>query len=177
MVLRHLLSEGCYNFQYKSTNHIYKCRSYCDLNLKESITMKLNFNKKQCFTVPEAFYRMINKELEPIKTPSKEINTIILNFRDPNYSPKNGGFHPVEARLERRNKEWQIVYITDFSYQGLPYPELVVDIDVCFISKEVFSLFCGWLQNKSAKELLDQFVGNFIEYYSMGSYQVSVSFD
>ena len=139
--------------------------------------MKLNFNKGQCFTVPEAFYRMINKELELIETPAKEISTIVLNFRDPSYSPKTGGFHPVEARLERKVDEWQIVYITDFSFQGFPYPELTVDIDVCFISKEVFSLFCGWLQNKNAKELLEQFIGNFIEYYSMDSYQVSVSFD
>jgi hypothetical protein len=139
--------------------------------------MKLNFNKQQCFTVPEAFYQLLNTELEPIKTPSLEINIIILNFRDPSYSPKNGGFHPVEARLERVEQQWQIVYITDFSFQGLPYPELTVDIDVCFISKEVFSLLCGWLQNKSAKELLNQFIGSFIEYHSMDSYQVSVSFE
>lgn len=68
-------------------------------------------------------------------------------------------------------------YITDFSFQGWPYPELIADIDVCFISKEVFSLLCGWLQNKRAKELLNQFIGNFIEYHSMDSYQVSVSFE
>ena len=139
--------------------------------------MKLNFNDVQGFTVPENLFQLINTELADKKTPANTFNAITLNFRDPSYSPSTGGYHPVEMRLEKKNELWQLTYITDFSFQGSPYPELVKEIDVCFFTKQVFSLFCGWLQNKNAKELLNLFIENFIEYYSMGSYQVSVSFD
>ena len=30
-------------------------------------------------------------------------NNVTINFRDPTYSAENGGFHPVEIRLERQN--------------------------------------------------------------------------
>jgi hypothetical protein len=139
--------------------------------------MKLNFNNVQGFAVPENLFQLINTELADKTTPANTFNVITLNFRDPGYSPSAGGYHPVEMRLEKKNELWQLAYITDFSFQGTPSPELVKEIDVCFITKQVFSLFCGWLQNKNAKELLNLFIENFIEYYSMGSYQVSVSFD
>lgn len=139
--------------------------------------MKLNFNKVQGFAVPEKLFQLINTELAEITKPVNETNAITLNFRDPNYSAEAGGYHPVEIRLENKSGLWQIAYITDFSFQGSPFPELIKEIDICFITKQVFSLFCGWLQNKSAKELLSLFIDNFIEYYSMDCYQVSISFD
>jgi hypothetical protein len=139
--------------------------------------MKLNFNDVQGFAVPENLFQLINSELADKTTPAIAFNAITLNFRDPGYSSSTGGYHPVEMRLEKMNELWQLAYITDFSFQGSPFPELVKEIDVCFFTKQVFSLFCGWLQNKNAKELLNLFIENFIEYYSMGSYQVSVSFD
>lgn len=139
--------------------------------------MKLNFNKVQGFAVPEKLYQLINTELADTATPVNTANAITLNFRDPGYSAETGGYHPVEIRLENKSELWQIAYITDFSFQGSPFPELIKEIDICFITKQVFSLFCGWLQNKSAKELLSLFIDNFIEYYSMDCYQVSISFD
>jgi hypothetical protein len=139
--------------------------------------MKLNFNKVQGFAVPEKLFQLINTELTDTTTSANTTNAITLNFRDPDYSALAGGYHPVEIRVEKKSELWQIAYITDFSFQGSPFPELTKEIDVCFITKQVFSLFCGWLQNKNAKELLSLFIENFIEYYSMGSYQVSVSFD
>ncbi len=30
-------------------------------------------------------------------------DSVTINFRDPTYSAENGGFHPVEIRLERQN--------------------------------------------------------------------------
>jgi hypothetical protein len=139
--------------------------------------MKLNFNEVQGFPVPVKLYQLINQSLADTQTPNDDFNAITLNFRDPNYSADAGGYHPVEIRIEKQNKLWQLVYITDFSYQGGPFPELVKEIDVCFISKQVFNLFIGWLQNRSAKELLTPFVSNFIEYFANDCYQVSVSFD
>ena len=139
--------------------------------------MKLNFNKVQGFTVPEKLYQLINTELADTATPVNTANAITLNFRDPGYSAETGGYHPVEIRLENKSELWQIAYITDFSFQGSPFPKLIKEIDICFITKTAFSLFFGWLQNKSAKELLSLFVDNFIDYYSMDCYQVSISFD
>lgn len=139
--------------------------------------MKLNFNEVQGFPVPAKLYQLINQSLAGTSVPNNAFNAITLNFRDPDYSADTGGYHPVEIRMEKQNELWQLVYITDFSYQGGPFPELVKEIDVCFISKQVFNLFIGWLQNRNAKELLTLFVNNFIEYYINDCYQVSVSFD
>lgn len=146
------------------------------LKLKKRNIMKLNFNKVQCFSMPEKFYQLLNTALEEI--PSKpNAKAITLNFRDPSYSVELGGYHPVEVRLELHNQGWQLVYITDFSFQGSPFPELVKEIDICFISKQVFSLFGGWLNHKSSKELMTIFISNFIEYHAMKAYQTSVSFE
>ena len=139
--------------------------------------MKLNFNKVQGLPVPIELFEIINQSLTGIPLPKRDFNSVTLNFRDPNYSSDNGGYHPVEIRLEKQNELWQLVYITDFSYQGGTFPELVKEIDVCFISKQVFNVFIGWLQNRNAKELLTLFISNFIAYYANDCYQVSVSVD
>jgi hypothetical protein len=139
--------------------------------------MKLNFNEDQGFPLPAKIYQVINQSLADIATPNEGIKAVTINFRDPDYSAETGGYHPVEIRMEKQNELWQLVYITDFSYQGSPFPELVKEIDVCFISKKVFNLFIGWLQNRNAKELVSLFIGNFIEYFTNDCYQVSVSFD
>ena len=35
-------------------------------------------------------------------TEHQQVNdSVTINFRDPNYSAENGGFHPVEIRLEK----------------------------------------------------------------------------
>jgi hypothetical protein len=141
------------------------------------MTMKLNFNEVQGFPVPAKLYHLINQSLADTATPDNDVTAITVNFRDPNYSAEAGGFHPVEIRLEKKNNLWQLVYITDFSYQGRPYPELVKEIDVCFVTKQVFNLFVGWLTHRNAKELLTLLISNFIEYYTSDCYQVSVSFD
>lgn len=35
-------------------------------------------------------------------------NAVTINFRDPDYSPQTGGFHPVEIRLEKGADQWQL---------------------------------------------------------------------
>jgi hypothetical protein len=139
--------------------------------------MKLNFNKAQCFTVPEKLYRLLNTELVTLTTPALEASAITFNFRDNDYSAELGGHHPVEIRLELHNNLWQFIYLTDFSYQGFPYPELVKEIDACFQSKQVYSLYRGWLNRRDSNQLLKLFIENFVEYHSMGTYQVTVSCD
>ena len=144
--------------------------------------MKLNFIKQQGFTLPVTFYSLLNDELAKVTTNELEqqSESITFNFRDDDYSAQDGGFHPVEIRLEKQTEgeninHWQLIYITDFSYQGYPYPELVKEIDVCFITKQVFSLYGGWLNKRDGLDLLNLFIGNFIEYHSMNTYSVTVS--
>tara|TARA_R110000737_G_scaffold282984_1_gene289643 strand:+ start:4813 stop:5232 length:420 start_codon:yes stop_codon:yes gene_type:complete len=139
--------------------------------------MKLNFNKAQCFSVPEKLYQLLNKELEQVEPPIANTSAITLNFRDLDYSASLGGYHPVEIHLERDKHDWKLVYITDFSYQGSPSPELTKELDICFITKQVFSLFGGWLSGRNSKQLVTMFINNFIEYHAMNVYQTSISFD
>ena len=139
--------------------------------------MKLNFNKAQCFSMPEKLYQLLNKELEQVELPTANTSAIRLNFRDLDYSASLGGYHPVEIHLERDKHDWQLVYITDFSFQGATCPELVKEIDICFMTKQVFNLFGGFLSNKDGKQLVTMFINNFIEYHAMNVYQTSITFD
>lgn len=52
------------------------------------------------------------------------ITGLTINFRDPEYSPETGGWHPVEIRLIPAGEDWQLDYVTDFHYAGHPWPEL-----------------------------------------------------
>lgn len=139
--------------------------------------MKLNFNKAQCFKLPNAFYQVIETEFNNDNSDKNTIAAFTLNFRDEDYSSETGGYHPVEIRFEKHDKKWLCIYITDFSFSGGPFPELVKEIDVCFNSKRVFSLYGGWLSNREGNELLMLFINNFIEYYNSGSYTTQISFD
>jgi hypothetical protein len=138
--------------------------------------MKLNFNKNQGFTVTAKLLALLACELAKVEKPVGSFYALTFNFRDPNYSAENGGYHPVEIRLEKHDDHWQFIYITDFSYRGGPYPDLVKDIDVCFETKRVYSLFGGWLNQCDAKELVKLFIANFVEYHEMNVYNTKIGF-
>lgn len=138
--------------------------------------MKLNFTKDQGITVPLQLHSILNFELAKVEMPDSSFCALTFNFRDPNYTADKGGYHPVELRLEKHNELWQFIYMTDFSYQGSPYPELVKEIDVCFETKRVYSLLGGWLNQRNAKELIKLFISNFIEYHAMDIYQTKINF-
>ena len=139
--------------------------------------MKLNFNKQQCFAVPTKLYTLLNHELAQVGQPELNAYALTFNFRDPSYSAEHGGYHPVEMRLEKHNDQWEFIYITDFSYQGSPYPELVKDIDVCFESKRAYSLYSGWSAERDAKELIKLFLTNFIAYHDTDVYNARIGFE
>ena len=138
--------------------------------------MKLNFNKVQGFAMPVKLNALLNRELAKVKAPDTDAYAVTFNFRDTNYSAENGGYHPVELRLEKHDGHWQFIYITDFSYSGGPYPELEKEIDVCFETKRVFCLFSGWHNHSAGKELVKLFISNFIEYQTTNAYQTKISF-
>ncbi|AAZ28259.1 DUF2787 domain-containing protein [Colwellia psychrerythraea] len=144
--------------------------------------MKLNFKKPQGLTLPVKLFKLLNAEIVKSAIAIASHNALTFNFRDTDYSAISGGYHPVEIRVERIGNNhkpdyWQLVYITDFSYQGAPYPELVKEVDVCFVNQRVYSLYGGNLSNYQGQALLSLFISNFIEYHTMDTYEVSISFD
>jgi len=145
--------------------------------------MKLNFKKPQGLTLPVKLFNLLNVEIARTTIPKSTFNSITFNFRDDDYSASTGGYHPVEIRVEKQPTDkaardyWQLIYVTDFSYQGSPYPELEKEIDACFVSNRVHSLYRGWLAHHDGQELLKLFIDNFIEYYSMNTYNVTINLD
>lgn len=95
----------------------------------------------------------------------------VVSFRDPDYSPITGGYHPVEIMIDQHGG---IRYITDFSFVGRPpYEELVKELD--------FDFYCGRFSQMSrdypidvGRELYTIWSSNFCQYYQSGVYQVSV---
>lgn len=139
--------------------------------------MKLTFEQSQCFSVPEILLSILNTEVAKLIDPQPESTGITFNFRDPRYSAERGGYHPVEIRVTKHKDLWQFVYITDFCFQGFPYPELVKDIDVCFHTKQVYTQLGIGMSKKETDEFLSMFLSNFIGYVEMGVFTVKVSFD
>lgn len=94
-------------------------------------------------------------------------NTVVINFRDPTYSPESGGYHPVEIRLEKVG-DWQISYITDFCYVGYGYEaELVKCLDFDFKGRE-FQDTTSLFPIELASEIYPIWESNFLYYAIVG---------
>ena len=94
-----------------------------------------------------------------------------LNYRDPNYSPRTGGYHPVEIALLKE----RIVYITEFSYAGCGgFSELVIELDFEF-QAGVFTQMGRQHPIESSIELFEIWQQNFCHYASNGIYEVEVT--
>ena len=137
--------------------------------------MALKIEQVSGLKVPESFIGVIVSAVTDGGDSVGRAKAVTLNFKDPDYSSEAGGFHPVEVRLEKQSTSWQLIYITDFSYQGRHTPELIKEIDVCFSIKQVYHFLAGWLNAKEGKELLAFFISNFVEYYNTSCYQVTVT--
>lgn len=93
---------------------------------------------------------------------------VVLNFRDPKYSANDGGYHPVEMRLENEGDGWRFCYITDFCYIGSGYmAELTKNMDFDF-DAGVFQNMFGTYAIKQAIEIFQVWETNFV-YYAMVS--------
>lgn len=95
----------------------------------------------------------------------------VINFRDPNYSPVMGGYHPVEIMI---NKHGDLRYLTDFSYVGRPpYEELAKELDFDFGCAR-FTQMSRDYDIKVGRELFGIYCDNFCSYYASGVYEVTV---
>lgn len=92
-------------------------------------------------------------------------DSVTINFRDPSYSAEQGGFHPVEIRLERQDDIWQFIYITDFAYVGIgSYAELAKELDFDF-QAGVFQNLFGVFPIEQATDIYQIWEGNFLYYW------------
>jgi hypothetical protein len=96
--------------------------------------------------------------------PYKDDKSVTINFRDPNYSTDDGGYHPVEIRLENEGDGWRFCYITDFCYVGSGYmAELAKDLDFDFDKGVLQNLF-GTFPIEQAIEVFQVWESNFVYY-------------
>jgi hypothetical protein len=94
----------------------------------------------------------------------KNEKAVTINFRDPNYSADEGGYHPVEIRLENEGDGWRFCYITDFCYVGSGYmAELAKDLDFDF-DAGVFQNLFGTYPIEQAIEMFQVWESNFVYY-------------
>ena len=95
-----------------------------------------------------------------------------LNFRDPNYGPESGGFHPVEIAIARKG---ELIYVTDFAYVGSGYfAELDRELDFDFAGQQ-FVHGSRAYKLQTGRAMFDLWQANFCSYYRMGVYTVEVT--
>lgn len=106
--------------------------------------------------------------------------SVVLNFRDPEYSAENGGWHPVEIRLIRSEQPaiWQLDYLTDFSWQGRAWPELAKEFDISWSQRYAWHCFAGnLLLNHELSAFWTPWQDNFVAYCAMNVFTVTVTPD
>ena len=97
---------------------------------------------------------------------------LCLHFRDPDYGPERGGFHPVEIALGADGK---LLYVTDFAYVGqVPFAELAKELDFDF-GAGVFEAMGRVFALEQGDELFQVWQQNFCAYYRSGVYVVEVA--
>ncbi|MDX2370961.1 MAG: DUF2787 family protein [Colwellia sp.] len=111
---------------------------------------------------------MFTLYIADLLAPHENEKAVTINFRDPNYSADDGGYHPVEIRLEDEGDGWRFCYITDFCYAGSGYcAELAKYLDFDF-QAGVFQNLFGTYPIEQAIEVFQIWESNFV-YYSMVS--------
>ena len=105
------------------------------------MNIKLN---KSSLNVSSKLLKQLNKQIE-LNGVTDEDSEITINFRDLSYSAKEGGYHPVEISMRKDlfTSNWDLLYITDFAFYGLHYPELCMEFDFNFELKVFFMINCG----------------------------------
>ena len=118
---------------------------------------------------------MFTLYIADLLAPYENEKAVTINFRDPNYSSDDGGYHPVEIRLENEGDGWRFCYITDFCYVGSgSMAELVKELDWDFDAGVFRSLF-GRYPIEQAIEMFQVWESNFV-YYAMVSKVFRISF-
>jgi hypothetical protein len=120
--------------------------------------------------ISQQFAQILETEIK--KSGEDPKHGIVINFRDPDYSAETGGYHPVEVMVSASG---HIQYVTDFSYCGGPFPELVKELDWDMISGVFGHMGMRDHPIEQGVPLYRMFEDNFISYYQSGVFTVSIS--
>ena len=72
-------------------------------------------------------------------------------------------------------KRNQLPAMPDRFYQVIEKELAEVElIDICFNSKQIYSLFSGWIGENESRKLIALFSQNFATYYEMDVYRVHI---
>jgi hypothetical protein len=133
--------------------------------------MSISIDTKACpFKLEPCFVQIIEQKINEHEAAS--VKGGVLSFRNPDYSPEEGGFHPVEISV---TSDGVIQYVTDFAYAGLPsMAELVKSLDFDFSIGRFQQM--GWeYPLEEGRELFTLYQRNFCAYFSAGVFEVVVS--
>lgn len=101
------------------------------------------------------------------------VTAITLSFRDTSYSAEAGGFHPVEIAMQKDSAEcWSILYITDFAYFGLAYPELERNVDFDIGNNMAFftGVGCQAIDAYGVNDFYQLWESNFLSHLEMDAF-------
>lgn len=141
--------------------------------------MKIKF-KPSLIIIQPKLLAIWNEIISADENVNEEVTQITINFRDSSYSCDEGGYHPVEISMQKdaETDHWGILYITDFSYYGHPYAELVKDLDFDFSTKTFLAAYCQprGITTQSVKEIYQLWEHNFLSYLEYEAFdQIKVS--
>jgi hypothetical protein len=129
-------------------------------------------------TVPDDLRCLLQTHLNKSLAEQPDLTALTLNFRDPDYSAEDGGFHPVEVRLVKSGADWEISYITDFAYVGLGYfAELAKELDFDFGCQQYTHSLFGDIPSDELAELFSLWADNFMQFTQMDIFTINASFD
>ncbi|HHC6526713.1 DUF2787 family protein [Vibrio parahaemolyticus] len=143
--------------------------------------MNLTFNvERLLLPVSVDLQDVLNMVVDRSHKLTSSTQSLVINFRDSSYGAESGGYHPVEIRLVKTGGQWVFDYITDFSYVGYPYPELVKEVDFDFSSGLANFLyqFEESITDERVHEFYSMWESNFLSYVEMDAFdEIEVTVD
>ena len=128
--------------------------------------------------VAPALLALLEQEVTHTALDLARLTQLTFNFRNPSYTPEQGGVHPVELRLIRGLDGWLFDYVTDFSYQGLGQDaELCKELDFNLLDNDHYLQGWGPLPPTEAHELFHMWQNSFLAYAQLGFFTVTVTGD
>lgn len=122
----------------------------------------------------DKLFEMLERTIIEQSVDLEDCEFITLCFRDESYSQDKGGFHPVEIRLIKGSKFWELDYITDFCFAGVGQDcELVKEVDFDFTNSYGFHLYTGEYPLSHMALFYQLWEGNFLSYVDMGVFKVT----
>ncbi|CAE6879438.1 hypothetical protein ACOMICROBIO_NCLOACGD_00156 [Vibrio sp. B1ASS3] len=143
--------------------------------------MNLTFNvERLLLPVSADLQDVLNMVVDRSHKLTSSTQSLVINFRDSSYGAESGGYHPVEIRLVKTSEQWVFDYITDFSYVGYPYPELVKEVDFDFSSgfAQLLYQFEESITDERVHEFYSMWELNFLSYIEMDAFdEIEVTVD